>query len=125
MKKKITLILLLILIVATLAYARVVRSSGVLAATSATAASITASEGFLHKVIIRSDRTTTCNFNLYDYATNGGYTTTEIELIPTWTVTTTETGSFYVQMDIPRVPFVEGLYYTISSTGEMIVFYEQ
>jgi hypothetical protein len=54
MKRKITAILLIILIFATLAYARSMRSSGVLAAT----ASITTAEGFLTKVIIRADRAT-------------------------------------------------------------------
>jgi len=89
-------------------------------------ASITSPEGFLHKVIIRADRASTCNFNLYDFGyVTGGYTTTEMELIPTWTVTTTESTAFYVQMDIPRVPFRDGLYAVISSTGEMVVFYEQ
>jgi hypothetical protein len=98
------------------------RSSGVLAAT----ASITTAEGFLTKVIIRADRATTCNWNLYDFgAVTGGYTTTEKELIPTWVATTTEATAFYVQMDIPRVPFRDGLYAVISSTGEIVVYYEQ
>jgi high-affinity nickel permease len=122
MKKKITAILLIILIFATLAYARSMRSSGVLAAT----ASVTTSEGFLHKVIIRPDRASTSNFNIYDFgAVTGGYTTTEKEVVPTFTCTTTESTAFYIQMDIPRVPFRDGLYAVISSTGEMIIFYEQ
>lgn len=122
MKKKLTIILSIVLMLAALAYAGNMRSSGVISAT----ASITASEGFLTKVIIRSDRATTCTFDLYDYgAVTGGYTTTEKEVIPTWIATTTETNSFYVQMDFPRVQFRDGLYAVISSTGEMLVNYEQ
>lgn len=121
MKKKITTIILLILIMSTLAYAGYVRSSGVITAT----ASITTAEGFLSKVIIRADRASTCTWNLYDFgAVTGGYTTTEKEMIPTITCTTTESSSFYIQMDFPRLPFRDGLYAVISSTGEMLLAYE-
>lgn len=122
MRKKLTIICLISLLIATAAYAGAMRSSGVLAAT----AQITKREGFLTKVIIRADRESTCNFNLYDFgAVTGGYTTTEVELIPTFTVTTTESSAFYVQMDIPRMQFRDGIYAVISSTGEMLIVYEQ
>ena len=119
--KKVTVIIFLILIMSTLAYAGYVRSSGVVTAT----ASITTAEGFLSKVIIRADRASTCTWNLYDFgAVTGGYTTTEKEMIPTIVCTTTEANSFYIQMDFPRLPFRDGLYAVISSTGEMLVAYE-
>jgi high-affinity nickel permease len=121
MKKKVTVILLIILIIATLAYARTARFKIVTAT-----GSVTASEGFLTKVIIRADRASTCTWNLYDFGSvTGGYTTTEKEIILTWVATTAEATAFYVQMDIPRVPFRDGLYAVISSTGEMAVYYEQ
>ncbi len=120
MKKKITATMLILLVIATLAYAGAARYKVVTAT-----GSITAAEGFLTKVIIRADRASTTTWDLYDFATNGGYTTTETEIILTWIATTTETGAFYVQMDIPRVPFRDGLYAVISSTGEMAVYYEQ
>ena len=119
--KKLTTILILILLFATIAYAGVSRY------TVATATgSITSNEGFLTKVIIRADRASTCTWNLYDFgAVTGGYTTTEKEIIPTIVATTTESTAFYIQMDIPRVPFRDGLYTVISSTGEIAVYYEQ
>lgn len=120
-KKRISIALIILLLVATMAWARSARYKIV----SATG-SITSAEGFLTKVIIRSDRTTTCNWDLYDFgAVAGGYTTTEKEIILTWEATSTETGSFYVQMDIPRTAFRDGLYAVISSTGEIAVYYEQ
>ena len=127
MKKKITAILLIFLVIATLAYARSARFKIVSAAGGGGAAeSVTAAEGFLNKVAIRSDRTTSCTWNLYDFgAVTGGYTTTEKEIILTWIATTTETSAFFVEMDVPRVPFRDGLYAVISSTGEMAVYYEQ
>jgi len=121
MKKKITVTMLILLAIATMAYARSARFEVVTAT-----GSITAAEGFLTKVIIRADRASTCTWNLYDFgAVTGGYTTTEKEIIPTWVATTTESTAFYVQMDIPRTPFKDGLYAVISSTGEMAVYYEQ
>jgi hypothetical protein len=125
MKKKITVSMLILLLIATLAYAGIVRTSGVIAVTSAAAASITAAEGFLLKVIIKADRESTCTFNLYDFATNSGYTTTEFELFPTVSITTTETGEFDRDYNFPRLQFRDGLYYTITSTGEIAVYYEQ
>jgi len=121
MKKRITIALLIILAIATIAYARSARFSIVTAT-----GSVTTAEGFLTKVIIRADRASTCTWDLYDFgAVTGGYTTTEKEIILTWVATTTESTAFYVQMDIPRVPFRDGLYAVISSTGEMAVYYEQ
>lgn len=119
--KKPTTILLILLAIATIAYAgasrfKIVSATGV----------ITSSEGFLTKVIISSDRATTGTWNLYDYGgVSGGFTTTEQELIPTYVVSTSESGGFYHEIDLPRTQFREGLYATISSTGEMAVYYEQ
>jgi len=119
MKKQATAIITIILLVASICYAGFIRSE-----ISTSTGSITTAGGILHKVITRADRASTCTWNLYDYgAVTGGYTTTEQELIPTIVCTTTESASFYIQMDL-NTPFRDGLYAVISSTGEMLVNYE-
>ena len=120
MKKKITSVIVVILVISSICYAGFIRSEIVTAT-----GSITTSGGILHKVMTRADRASTCTWDLYDFgAVTGGYTTTEKELVPTIVATTTESASFLIDMGCLDIPFRDGLYAVISSTGEMLVEYE-
>lgn len=128
MKTKLTTAIL-ILITAFLLIAVIVNAQGMryytMTAVSATATAISNAEGYLSGVVIASDRTTTCTFNVYDFATNNSFsTTTEKKLIPSYVASTTEATGFYKAFPInPPVHYVAGLYATISSTGEMTLYY--
>jgi hypothetical protein len=122
--KKILTFTLAILLLAAGVYASNWCKHKVTIATSATATAITAQPGYLFNVIAAGDQATTGTINIYDYATNiAAVTTTEIEMIPTVSMTTAEV-LWYAQIPLnPPARFYYGLYLVITSTSEVALYW--
>ena len=126
MRKILTIVLVSLLLISGSAYAigSWARYYSINVAT-ATATAVCSKPGYLSTIIIQGDRASTCSYNVYDYATNQTVaTTTEFKIIPTMVVTTSE---FITVRHLPIIPpahFYHGLYVTVSSTGEIMLYYE-
>lgn len=120
MKKHLAIILSILLLVSSVAYA--VEYFARYSDTLTVSANVTSAGGYLSDVYISTDAATTCTWNLYDSAGTGATT----EVIPTIVATTTEYlgGGRYRHLTFdPPIKFYRGLYASISSTGEMKVYY--
>jgi len=122
--KKIFTITMAILLLAAGVYASGWTKHSVTSVAAATSTAVSASPGYLFNVIVRGDKASTCTMNVYDFATNCAFvTTTEIEMVPTIIVTTTEVAWYHTIPLNPPVRFYYGLYHTITSTGEIAVYW--
>ena len=122
--KKILTITMAILLLAGGVYATGWTKHSVTSVDTATGTAVTAKPGYLFNVIVRGDKESTCTMNVYDFATNSAFvTTTEIEMIPTIIVTTTEVAWYHTIPLNGPARFYYGLYHTISNTGEIAVYW--
>jgi len=119
MKKKLTPILIAILLIASTVYAVQVASK--YSATLTASANVTAKPGLLDSIIMVSDGASTCTWNIYDSAGTGATT----ELLPTLIITTAEKPD-YVRIPFdPPLEYHKGIYVDISSTGECKVYFRE
>jgi hypothetical protein len=125
MKKKLLSILIAIFLIAGTAYAvKGLKHYGHNPTASYTAA-VTAKPGVLYHLIVTGNGGTTNTLNVYDFATNGAATTTEIELIPSMDITAgTNPDDRVINLD-PPVRFFDGIYVVFTSgTNEVMLYFE-
>lgn len=129
MKRKITSILLIILLIATAAYAAGTGLKHMIVRTGASDQLyqvVTAKPGLLYQLVIKGNGSNTNTFDIYDFASNGGYTTKEVEMVPSVTIGAGTTGQDWLQVINfnPPVRFYKGLYTIMeSSTNEVGVYW--
>ena len=84
-------------------------------------AAITAGAGYLSGIIVHTDASNSCTFDIYDHATAASGN----KLLSTWTVTTSATNrTTTLSFDDEECIYVNGIYIDITVSGQGSVTYD-
>lgn len=122
MKRKLLTIVIAVLLLAGIAYAGGTLGWVKHTSTQTASASITTSSGYFHGILFVTDGSTSNTVNVYDNASGAA---SGDKLLPTNTVITTAAANRLTSISFaPPIRFYNGLYVTVSSTIEYMVYYE-